>query len=92
MKNCFKKVALIALVLSIVFNTMGTVSANDLITVFVNGTQINFDVNPITESYRTLVPMRFIFEALGATVTWDGDAKAATATKGDDKINVSSMI
>lgn len=34
------------------------------------------------ENDRTLVPMRVIFEALGAQVAWDGDTQTVTATKG----------
>ena len=33
------------------------------------------------ENDRTLVPMRIIFEALGAQVEWDGDTQTVTATK-----------
>lgn len=58
------------------------------ITVFVDGNQIQFDVQPITENYRTLVPMRFIFEALGATVSWDDSTNTATAVKGDTTVTV----
>lgn len=43
---------------------------NDEIKVFLDGEQIQFDVQPIIENDRTLVPMRAIFEALGAEVKW----------------------
>lgn len=43
---------------------------NDEIKVFLDGKQIEFDVQPIIENDRTLVPMRAIFEALGAEVKW----------------------
>ena len=59
-----------------------------LITVLVDGKQINFDVNPILDNGRTLVPMRFIFEALGATVGWDDATQTATAVKGDITISI----
>ena len=39
------------------------------------------DVNPIVQNGRTLVPIRFIAEALGATVDWDGSTATATITK-----------
>lgn len=58
------------------------------ITVYVNGEQLLFDVNPITENDRTLVPMRFIFEALGAAVDWDNDTNTATAVKDDITIQI----
>ncbi|MBQ2669469.1 MAG: hypothetical protein IJG06_01705, partial [Clostridia bacterium] len=33
------------------------------------------DTTPFIENDRTLVPMRAIFEALGAKVNWDGETK-----------------
>lgn len=41
------------------------------LTVSVNGETISFDVNPIIENGRVLVPVRGVFEKLGATVTWN---------------------
>jgi uncharacterized protein YkwD/outer membrane protein assembly factor BamE (lipoprotein component of BamABCDE complex) len=40
----------------------------------------------IIKDGRTLVPMREIFQMLGATVTWDGQAKNIIATKDNTKI------
>lgn len=37
-----------------------------------------FDVNPVIENGRTLVPMRGIFQALGAEVVWDGVTQRIT--------------
>ncbi len=59
-----------------------------LITVSVDGNKINFDVNPILDNGRTLVPMRFIFEALGAEVGWEDTTQTATAVKGDITISI----
>jgi len=53
------------------------------ITVLVNGTAVTFDQPPIIEDGRTLVPLRAIFEALGATVEWDQSTQTVTAVKGD---------
>lgn len=52
---------------------------NPDITVYVNGLKITFDEDIRIESGRTLVPMRAIFEALGADVDWDGVTNTATA-------------
>ncbi len=41
------------------------------ISVVLNGRKIEFDVPPIIENGRTLVPIRKIAEALGAQVGWD---------------------
>lgn len=39
-----------------------------------------FETPPVMEDDRTLVPMRFLFEQLGAEVEWDNDTQTATAT------------
>ena len=38
------------------------------------------DVAPIIVSSRTMLPVRYVAEALGATVVWDGDTSTATIT------------
>lgn len=54
--------------------------------VYVNGRRLFFDVPPVIEKGRTLVPMRRIFEALQAEVSWDEKTKTVTAVKEDKKI------
>jgi len=56
----------------------GTVSP----TVILNGQKLFFDVPPLIENGRTLVPLRAIFEAMGAKVYWDAAARKVTATRG----------
>ena len=46
----------------------------------VNDVVLGFSVPPVTEDDRTLVPMRFLFEQLGAEVSWDETTNTATAT------------
>ena len=50
------------------------------ITVNVSGKNVIFDQNPVAKDGRTLVPLRAIFEALGATVEWDGTTQTITST------------
>jgi len=54
------------------------------IQVFLDGKELQFsDAVPIIQNGRTLVPLRTIFEAMGATVEWDEatrTVKASTAT------------
>jgi len=45
-------------------------AAEDNIKVILNGEQITFDVPPQIVNDRTMVPMRTIFEKLGASVQW----------------------
>lgn len=46
-----------------------------------DGEKISFDVPPQTINNRTMVPIRAIFEAMGATVTWDDNTQTAVCTK-----------
>ena len=55
-------------------------AADDNITVIVDGTEIEFDVSPIIVNQRTMVPMRAIFEFLGADVEWIPEENAVRAT------------
>ncbi|MCL2838657.1 MAG: WG repeat-containing protein [Oscillospiraceae bacterium] len=58
------------------------------ISVTLNGTTIQFDQPPIMQDGRTLVPLRAIFEALGADVEWDGVFQMVTATRGDTVVRL----
>lgn len=64
-----------------------TVSAIDL---YVDMEKIETDTPPTIIDGRTLVPLRAIFEAIGAEVEWDGKTRTATGTKGG--ITVSLQI
>lgn len=61
---------------------ISTAYADD-IAVTVNGERVKFDQPPVIDNDRTLVPMRAIFEALGAEVEWSGETRTVTATKED---------
>lgn len=50
---------------------MKEVSLDKEITVTLNGFLLSFDQNPVIESDRVLVPLRGIFEALGATLHYE---------------------
>lgn len=64
-------------------------SAKDEISVFMNGGILKFDTNPIMVNDRVLVPMRKIFEEIGATVSWDEERQCAKAVKDDVIIEIS---
>jgi len=42
--------------------------------------EVSFDQEPIIENDRTLVPVRAIFEAMGATVDWNQETKTVTSS------------
>lgn len=58
------------------------------ITVKVNEEVLNFDVEPVIENGRTLVPLRAIFEKLGAKVEWIGETQEIIATKGEKEVKL----
>lgn len=58
------------------------------VTVFINGVEQNYSQPPIIDNGSTLVPLRGIFESLGATVNWNQKQKLVTATRGDTHISL----
>lgn len=58
------------------------------ISVKLDGNVLDFEQPPVIVEERTLVPLRAIFEALGATVEWDGTNKIVTSTKGETTIKM----
>ena len=58
-----------------------SVSAQSEIKVVLEGTEIVFDQPPVIISDRTMVPVRAIYEALGADVSWDGATRTASGEK-----------
>ncbi len=63
-----------------------TAFASSIIKVNINGDTLSFTNPPVIQNGTTLVPMRAIFEALGAEVNWDSKTKTVTGTKNDTKI------
>jgi len=56
--------------------------------IILNGKQLTFDVPPESRNGRTLVPVRALFEALGATVGWNAETQTATATRGSTVVEL----
>ncbi len=59
-----------------------------IVTVNFDGKKVYFDQIPVIESGRTLVPVRAIFEEIGATIDWDGNTQTVTAKKDDITISL----
>lgn len=90
-----KKILSLVLAATLAISSFVCVSAaNDEISVYLdgyagmNGHKINFDVPPQTINDRTMVPIRAIFEAMGATVTWDDATQTAISTKGNTTVKM----
>lgn len=61
---------------------------NSGISVYVNGNKVKFDVQPVLINNRTMVPLRAIFEALGANVTWDNATSTAKGVLGATTVEI----
>ena len=62
------------------------VSADENISLTVNGKSVETQVPPTIIDGRTMVPVRDIFEACGAKVNWDANTKTITGEKGDTTV------
>jgi len=89
-KKLFSKFICVVLTLCLALSMVAVVGAEGEtpITVYVNGEQVEFDVQPATINDRTMVPMRFIFEKLGATVDYDDPTKTITAKTADKTVTL----
>lgn len=57
--------------------------------VMINGEEIFFsDATPYIDDGNTMVPVRGVFERLGATLAWDGSTRTVTATRFDVTIQM----
>lgn len=66
-----------------------SISADSEITVTIDGERIYFnDAPPVIVNDRTYVPMRAIFESMGAYVEWDNDMRCVFAHKRLSHINM----
>lgn len=58
------------------------------LSVIIEGLPIVFDEPPQTVDDRTMVPMRKIFEALGASVVWEPEQQLIISSKGNKLISM----
>jgi len=68
MKKIYK-IILLSLIMILTFTA--TAFAQDTIKVYVDNEKVDFDVPPFIEQGRTLIPLRGVFEKLGAKVDWN---------------------
>ncbi|GIM45169.1 hypothetical protein DNHGIG_07180 [Collibacillus ludicampi] len=69
-------------------NASPLVNQNAVLSIYVNGVKQSYDPSPLIENGRVLVPLRAIFETLGAKVNWDAHTRTASATKGNMTISL----
>lgn len=71
------------------------IADDEPITVLINGEQLAIpagDTQPFIEEGRTLVPMRAIFEALGAKVDWDGETRTIISYDPVSDVSITMQI
>lgn len=79
-KRIASKIAATLIAATALYTTAGAVD------LYVDTALINTDVPPQVVDGRTLVPVRAIFEALDATVEWDGETQTVTGQRGDTTV------
>lgn len=65
------------------------------VTVIINGEALVIpegDTQPYIEEGRTLVPMRAIFEALGAYINWDGETKTVVSYDPVSDVSITMQV
>lgn len=90
MKNSLTEWLLLLLALALSIGTLVWLWYNpeEEIKVYICDTEIEFDVPPQTVNDRTMVPIRAIFEAMGAEVEWDNATQTATSKKDNTTVKM----
>lgn len=78
-----KRLLSIGLAFSLLFSTSAFAAS-----ININGAVLNTDVAPVIIEGRTLVPMRAIFEKLGADIEWNDKTRSVTATSDEAVITL----
>ncbi len=78
--------ALIICIILIMSATTTFILANANARIVLNGVELEFEALPIIRNNRTMVPMRTIFEYLGAEVLWDENSRTISAQKDETSI------
>ena len=86
-----KKIIFCLVAVCMVAMSFVTVHCEDNIKVILDGKTLEFDVQPQIIDERTLVPMRVIFEALGADVEWEEETQTINARRSDTDLFYISM-
>ena len=88
-----KKIIASVLAVASVLTVSAGALADDNITVTVNGNNVSFvEITPFIENDHTLVPMREIFEALGADVQWDDETRTVISYDSVSDVSITMQI
>ena len=75
-----KKIVALLLTFVLMFASLSVFAAD--IKVNVDGEAVEFDVQPENTETAILIPLRFVLEKMGATVSWHGETKTVFADFG----------
>ena len=78
MKTITKKLILVSLTFMLVFGMTTLAVASTTPRVSINGEYVQLGEAPVIENGRTLLPVRFVVEAMGANVKWNAPTSEAT--------------
>ena len=78
-----KKLISFIMAVFIVFNSSLILYADDSIPIYLDNEKLIMSTSPILENGRMLVPMRAIFEKVGAEVEWNSENRQVLAIKGE---------
>jgi len=81
-----KNAVVFTIIILVMLNFFNTAYSQENITVYLNGKQIKFDVPPVLDKGRTLVPFRQLSEALGVEVAWEKNTGTVYGYRPDVKI------
>ena len=85
-----KRWLLLCLVSVFIFLFSYAVYANAVVQIYIDGVKLECEADPVIEDGAALVPMRSIFEAMNADVSWDDAERTASVTKGERKISLTA--
>jgi cell wall-associated NlpC family hydrolase len=80
-KQLFRGAHITLLSMMLLHATSVKAAENASPTVFLDGLPLAFQTPPVIEEGYSLVPMRALFEAEGATISWDENTRTVTAVK-----------
>jgi hypothetical protein len=91
MKSKQLSTALLTVLVCAAFVTFSTQAARtDSVRIVVNGSEVQFDQQPIERSGRVFVPLRGVFERLGASVVYDNGTINATGNGRSIQLQIGS--
>lgn len=75
-------------ILATVLAAMMLATTANAVELYIDFTKLDPPMPPVIVDGSTLVPMRAIFEALGADVEWDAETRTAKGTRGDTVVEI----